>query len=123
MNGRNILADTNIIMYILNGNYAVSTYTNDYFYVSDITEIELLGKKDIGAFEYQLRKDFLDNCVIVDLTELIKKITIKLKQKYTIKTADAIIAASAIYLNLPLVTADKGFKKKQELNLQLLELK
>ena len=39
------------------------------------------------------------------------------------KTADAIIAASAIYLNLPLVTADKGFKKIKELDLQLLELK
>ena len=123
MNGRNILADTNIVMYILNGNEVVSTYTEDHFYVSDITEIELLGKKDIGAFEYQLRKDFLDNCVIVDLNELIKKITINLKQKYTLKTADAIIAASAIYLNLPLVTADKSFKKIQEIDLQLLELK
>ena len=123
MNGRNILADTNIVMYILNGNEVVSTYSEDHFYVSDITEIELLGKKDIGAFEYQLRKDFLDNCVIVHLSELIKKIAIKLKQKYTIKTADAIIAASAIYLNLPLVTADKGFKKIQEIDLQLLDLK
>ena len=123
MNGRNILADTNIGMYILNGNEVVSTYTEDHFYVSDITEIELLGKKDIGAFEYQLRNDFLDNCVIVDLNELIKKITIKLKQKYIIKTPDAVIAASAIYLNLPLVTADKGFKKIQEIDLQLLELK
>ena len=53
----------------------------------------------------------------------IKKTTIGLKQKYTIKTADAIIAASAIYLNLPLVTADKSFKKIQEIDLQLLELK
>ena len=123
MSGRNILADTNIVMYILNGNKAAAVYMNDHFYVSDITEIELLGKKDMGAGEYKLRKDFLDNCVIVDLTELIKKVTIKLKQKYTIKTADAIIAASAIYLNLPLITADKGFKKIRELDLQLLELK
>jgi predicted nucleic acid-binding protein len=123
MSGRNILADTNIIMYILSGNEAASIYRNDYFYVSDITEIELLGKKDISASEYRLRKDFLDNCVIVDLTEVIKKVTIKLKQKYSIKTADAIIASSAIYLNLPFVTADKGFKKIQELDLQLLDLK
>ena len=122
MSGKNILADTNIVMYILNGNEAAAVFTKDHFYVSDITEIELLGKKDIGESEYKLRKDFLDNCVIVDLTELIKKITIKLKQKYTIKTADAIIAASAIYLNLPLVTADKGFKRIKELDLQLLEL-
>lgn len=123
MSGRNILADTNIVMYILNGNEAAAIFINDHFYVSDITEIELLGKKDIGAAEYKLRKDFLDNCVVVDLTELIKKVTIKLKQKYTMKTVDAIIAASAIYLNLPLVTADKGFKKIKELDLQLLELK
>lgn len=123
MSGRNILADTNIVMYILNGNNAAAIFINDYFYVSDITEIELLGKKDITESEYRLRKDFLDNCVIVDLTDLIKKVTIKLKQKYSIKTADAIIAASAMYLNLPLVTADKGFKKIKELDLQLLELK
>ncbi len=123
MSGRNILADTNIVMYILAGNKAAAVYRNDHFYVSDIIEIELLGKKDISAFEYKLRKDFLDNCVIVDLTEVIKKVTIKLKQKYTIKTADAIIAASSIYLNLPFVTADKGFKKIQELDLQLLDLK
>ncbi len=122
MSGKNILADTNIVMYILNGNEAASVFTKDHFYVSDITEIELLGKKDIGESEYKLRKDFLDNCVIVDLTELIKKITIKLKQKYTIKTADAIIVASAIYLNVHLVTADKGFKRIKELDLQLLEL-
>jgi predicted nucleic acid-binding protein len=123
MSGRNILADTNIIMYILIGNEAAFIYKDDHFYVSDITEIELLGKKDISASEYRLRKDFLDNCVIVDLTEVIKKVTIKLKQKYRIKTADAIIASSAIYLNLPFVTADKGFKKIQELDLQLLDLK
>jgi len=122
MSGRNVLADTNIVMYILNGNKAAADFIKDHFYVSDITEIELLGKKNIGASEYKLRKDFLDNCVIVDLTELIKKVTIKLKQKYTIKTADAIIAASSIYLNLPLITADKGFKKIKELDLQLLEL-
>ena len=122
MSGRNILADTNIVMYILNGNEAASAYAKDHFYVSDITEIELLGKKDITAFEYNLRKSFLNNCVIVDLTELIKKVTIKLKQKYTIKTADAIIAATSIYLEIPLITADKGFKKIQELDLQLLEI-
>ena len=34
-----------------------------------------------------------------------------------------IVAASAIVYNLPLVTADKGFKKIKELNLLLIEPK
>ena len=57
------------------------------------------------------------------MTMRIKKTTIGLKQKYNIKIPDAIIASTSIYLEIPLITADKGFKKIQEIDLQLLELK
>ena len=43
------------------------------------------------------------------------------EKKYGIKLPDAIIAATAIKNNLPLLTADKGFKRVSELNLNLLE--
>ena len=57
------------------------------------------------------------------MTMRIKKTTIGLKQKYNIKIPDAIIASTSIYLEIALITADKGFKKIQEIDLQLLELK
>jgi len=41
----------------------------------------------------------------------VKIIAIGIRRKYRMKTIDAIIAASAIYFDLPLVTADKSFKK------------
>jgi predicted nucleic acid-binding protein len=56
------------------------------------------------------------------LNDTIKEITISLKQKYAIKTPDAIIAATAKAFNLPLVTADKGFKKIDDVDIVLLDV-
>jgi hypothetical protein len=46
--------------------------------------------------------------------------TIQLRRKYNIKLPDAIIAASAIESDLVLMTADSGFKKIDELQLEIL---
>ena len=43
-------------------------------------------------------------------------------QKFVVKLPDAIIAATALYLDLPLLTADTGFQKIQDLKLILLEI-
>jgi len=43
------------------------------------------------------------------------------KQKYSVKTPDAIIAATAKAFNLPLVTADKDFKKIKDIEVVLLD--
>ena len=45
------------------------------------------------------------------------------KQKYTIKTPDAIIAATAKSFNLPLVTADIDLKKIEDVDIVLLDVK
>ncbi|WP_414601150.1 PIN domain-containing protein [Algoriphagus sp. NG3] len=52
----------------------------------------------------------------------IKEQTIQLKRKYSLKLPDAIIASTCIVLEIPLVTADRGFIKITELNLILLEM-
>lgn len=44
-----------------------------------------------------------------------------LTDKYKIKLPDAIIAATAIYLDLPLVTFDEDFKQIEELTLVLMK--
>jgi predicted nucleic acid-binding protein len=51
----------------------------------------------------------------------IKKIAIDLKQKYKLKLPDAIIAATAIHLELPFISSDADFKPIKELDLILLE--
>jgi predicted nucleic acid-binding protein len=45
-----------------------------------------------------------------------------LKRKYHIKLPDAVIAATCLVFDIPLVTADKGFSKISELDLILIEI-
>ena len=89
---------------------------------SVISEIELLGKKGITPYEVSVVRNLLNNCEIVDINTTVKEIAISLKQKYSIKTADAIIAATAKSFNLPLVTADKDFKKIEDVDIVHLDL-
>ena len=58
------------------------------------------------------------NCFVIDIEPEIKRIYREIKQKYTIKLPDAVIAATALYLDLPLLTFDMGFKPV--LNLKLI---
>lgn len=44
------------------------------------------------------------------------------KQEFKIKVPDAIIAATSIHKNIPLITFDKGFDTIKSLDLILLEL-
>lgn len=122
MNGIDFLADTNILLYILEDLPQIEEVSNHTFGVSVISEIELLGKKDITQNEIKIIRDLLKDCVVLPFSEQIKEKTIELKQKYSIKVPDAIIAATSILSNIPLVTADKGFKRIPELKLHLLEL-
>ena len=122
MNGNRLLADTNIFINIAEGKADLSNYLdgNDIF-ISVITEIELLGYKNINDEETEYFKSIIDSCFSVDLIKQIKEITISLKKKYKLKLPDAIIAATAIFLEIPLITYDKGFSVIEELELFNLE--
>jgi predicted nucleic acid-binding protein len=60
-------------------------------------------------------------CTRVSHVEKINEITISLKQQYSIKLPDALIAATALHENIPLLTFDKDFVRIKELNLVLLD--
>jgi|688.fasta_scaffold1475370_1 predicted nucleic acid-binding protein len=122
MSGNSFVLDTNIVLYLLSGNTTVAEIVDgSQCYISFITQLELLGYKDISSKEQQKVKAFLVDCIIVDITEEIKKNTIALKQKYQIKLPDSIIAATAQFLEIPLLTADKGFIKLSGLNIALYQ--
>ncbi|WP_425291150.1 type II toxin-antitoxin system VapC family toxin [Spirosoma linguale] len=93
-------------------------------YVSAITEIELLSFSQLDKeSEIQIRF-FLDdeNCRLVELISAIKEQTIKIRKRHRIKLPDAVIAATAIFLGIPLLTFDSGFVKIDNLDVILLEL-
>lgn len=122
MNGNNILLDSNIVLYLLNGEQTLIPLLEEkQLYVSFITQLETLGYKGISEKESKKIKSFLNECIIIDVNPVIKDFTIKLRQEYSLKLPDSIIIATSLYLNAPLITADTDFKKVKELDLILFE--
>ncbi len=118
MSGINLLADTNILLYLFAGDSTVSMLLDSKrIFISFITEIELLTFKKLSKEERKTIKDFLDGCTIIGLSEEIKNKTIELKLNYNLKIPDAIIAATSSYLRIPLISADAEFKNIPTLDL------
>ena len=84
--------------------------------------MEMLGVKALTSDILKIRIALIENCYIVTFNSDIKEIAIRLKQQTTLKLPDAIVAASALYMSLPLVSADKSFLKIPGLDLHLLKL-
>jgi len=122
VNGINIVVDTNFLIYLLNGESFIKPFLNNTFFISDVTEMEMLGVKGISPKALKVRSELIQNCHLINFNSDIKEIAIGLKQRSTIKLPDAIIAASCLHMGFPLVTADKGFGKIAELEVVLLEL-
>lgn len=122
MNGNNFLVDTNFLVYLLNGASCVVPYLNNNFFISEISEMEMLGVKDLSPDALKVRTQLIENCFIINFNSDIKEIAIRIKQKTPIKLPDAIVGATAMYMSLPLVTADKSFTRVSGLDLQLLIL-
>lgn len=122
MNSSDFLADTNFLIYLLEGRAETEVFADFSFAVSFITEIELLGRKGISAPEKRIIQDLLDTCFIIDLNSAIKSKAISLRQIHKIKVPDALVAATSYYSGLPLLTADKGFSSLPDLDLFLLTL-
>ena len=122
MSGNSIFLDTNILIYLLQGDLKIAELIdNKTFTISFITELELLSIP-MNSIQNRKIKALLKECYILNINEEIKNHTIDFRNKYNIKLPDAIVAATAHYLDLPLITADKGFKKIDELNLFIYEI-
>ena len=78
-----------------------------------------ISKQDLELFD-----EFASGINIIDLLatkEGLKSKIIEMRNQYRLKLPDAIIAASAIVNDIVLITADKGFKKVEELQLIIIE--
>ena len=106
----------------MKGLASVKPYFDIEPYISVVTEMEILGVKEISDSEIKIRETAIEFCSIIPLTNKIKIKTIQIKREIKIPLADAIIAATAIEEELTLVTADKGFKRIKDLQLILIEV-
>lgn len=113
----NLVVDTNIILYaaVNNDSLALDILIDNGIFISDITEIELLGYHLISSEEVKILKEFIAQTSVTPVTNAIKNTAIHLRKKYALRTPDAIIAATAIELDFLLVTADIKLLKINEI--------
>ncbi|MBC7552342.1 MAG: type II toxin-antitoxin system VapC family toxin [Taibaiella sp.] len=112
------LLETNIVLYILNGEEDLVTFLDgSQLFISIITELELLSYSGITEIEMQNVEAFINDITVIPLNTEVKTSTIVTRKQSKLKLADSIIAASSMVYGMQLVTADKHFKSVNELQL------
>jgi hypothetical protein len=85
--------------------------------MSIMTQIEVLGFNNPPEIESFLN-EFINASLLIPLNDNIVNATIEIRKKNKIKTPDAIIAATAIVLDYPLITRNtRDFKNLDKLEI------
>lgn len=122
MNGRNLLADTNFLIRFLNGDARVQPIVldNEIFF-SFINELELYAKHGLSAEEEAGIASLVAGSTVLPYEPAMKEIVIQIRRAAKVKLPDAIIAATAIFHSLPLLTSDAGFRRIAGLQLLAIQ--
>lgn len=116
MSGTKILIDTNIAINLFKGDERLANLLHGReAYVSFVAELELLGYHGISTEEEAWVEMFLEQCCIIDINPGVKEITTYIRRRYNLKLPDAIIAATSIFLGVPLLSTDDHFERVKEL--------
>lgn len=109
------LWDTNTVIYYLQQQFPphaeayidqLTTQSNPA--ISAITEIELLCWKSASENDFKIIQNFIHDSWVFELDQPVKVTAAALRRNYSIKLADAIIAATSIVFNLTLITRNTG---------------
>jgi len=122
MSGNKLFLDTNILLYLLQGDVTLTEVLDGkQFYISFITELELLSYSGLTSTDLEVVLELIRECVVIDINAEIKQLAVRFRRQYKVKLPDTIIAATSLYMNIPLITADSDFKKLKELELVFYE--
>ncbi|MEH2330322.1 type II toxin-antitoxin system VapC family toxin [Nostoc sp.] len=116
-----IFLDTNVVLYFLGGRLVNPLPSGQYF-ISVITEIELLSYPSLSLEEETQIIDFLNKITIIGIDSNIKNLTIAFRKQYKLRLPDAIIAATAKSLNATLFTNDVRLVNLTEINTQSVQI-
>lgn len=110
------VADTNTVIRLLQGELKVIELLQDKsLTISCVTEMELLAWPQISSAEIDRVKVMLREFTIIELQHTIKKEAVLIRRKTKMKLLDAIIAATALQMEMPLITGDVDFKRAEKL--------
>lgn len=116
--------DSNILIYHINGQLdsvmeqALYGCFEQPAYISTITAMEVLSWPGHSDESVEMTAAFLEVFDEITIDAEIKVVAIKIRRNYRLKLPDAIIAATALHLGLPLITRNvKDFKDIPELRL------
>ena len=106
MNGRKVVVDSNIIIYLSKGELDIGDVSEKYddFYISIITYLEVLGFQFKDKGEMEIIKELLSNFEMININPEIAENVISIRQQKKIKLPDAIILATAQFLGCDLLT-------------------
>jgi len=116
------LLDTNAVLYLLGGRLAESLEVGQY-YVSVISEMELLSYPKLTNDAAHQIRSFLADVTVVELTKDVKTTAIQLRREHALKLPDAIVAASAMNLEAELLTNDLQLLRALPVRAKALTLK
>lgn len=112
MSGSRLLLDSNVALYLLRGDRsAADAIDGQTVFISFITRMELLSKPGISAGELKKVEAFVNEWPMVELDRAIMDDAIRIRRAHRMKIPDAIIAATAKFLDVPLLTADRDFER------------
>ena len=122
MNGDRFLLDTNILLYISGGKVSIDNLPEGQFYISFVTELEVLSYPSITPDEEKYFRGLFSEFSIIDITKEIKQHTIEFRKKYNFKLPDAIIAATVFTSGTILITNDKVFSQVKEIKIKSINI-
>lgn len=106
------LIDTNIALYLLQGNENIIRLLDGHLlYLSFVSEIELLSFSNPSPAESSLITTLLQDVTLLHYTDELKPIIIQLRKNHRLKFADAVIAATVLLYQIPFLTADFVFER------------
>lgn len=117
--------DTNTIIYYLRDDAGAATTMREILggssplYVSAITEVELFSFPLLDSREVTQIEGLLDTVAVIPVDSQIARVAGSLRRTYGLKTADSVIAATALFTGTILVTRNiRDFRKIRDLQLR-----
>lgn len=108
-----MLIDSDILIDFLRGRLEAQKFFNQFkppFYISYISKFEILAGS-VNKTEMKLYEDFLSHFILLPITNEIIELAFQIFKEHFLRSKigwqDAIIAASAIYYNIPLISRNK----------------